>query len=135
MFKLLLPAFIAMTVCLGSDTANDSRLIGPLAQAGIRLDDEVALIRVLQGASENPRLATCAAYALGKLPASANSITELNLIAAVSDDATLVNYAIRSLIHFGDRKWVDVALQRLPNTREQFNPLLSKLADLRRHAC
>jgi len=118
MLRSLVLTLIAATICLGSDTPNDSRLTSPLIRAGVRLDDEPGLIRVLQSASEDPRLATCAAYALGKLSSSANAISELNLVAAVSKDEILANYAIRSLIRMGDKKWIGPGVARLPNTHD-----------------
>ncbi len=123
MFKLLLPAFIAATTCLAFDNSTEYRLTGPLVEAGVRLDDEVALIRLLQGASENLGMAIRAAYALGKLPPSANSTTELNLVVAASKEEVFVNYAIRSLLRLGDRKWVEVALERFPDTKDHVQQL------------
>jgi hypothetical protein len=95
---------------------SEWRLTAPLVRAGIALDDEAALIGVLQR-KDDPRLATGAAYVLGKLPRTDTSVRELT-VAASSEDEILMNYAIRSLLQLGDTNWVDAARARFPTVKD-----------------
>jgi hypothetical protein len=97
------------------------RVTAPLAQAGIALDDEAALIRALQR-SDNPRLASSAAYALGRLPRTELSVRELT-VATLAEDEILMNYSIRALLRLGDTQWVNIAKGRLRNIKNSVQRL------------
>jgi hypothetical protein len=101
------------------DSEWDINLLAPLAVAGVKVDDEAALISALHRA-DVPGIAVAAAYALGKLPRSEAIVSELNA-AALSKDEFLMTYSIRSLLKFGDRQWVDSAAVRFPGLKR---PLL-----------
>ncbi len=118
MRKIVVMVAIVSSLCWATDIDDSEfRLTGPLVRAGIRLDDEAALIRTLQSPDE-PRLAWCAAYALGKLPKSETIIRELN-VAAQAKDELLMIFAVRSLLKLDDRQWVGAAAARLPNVKKE----------------
>lgn len=118
MRMLLLGLSLVVFACW-SHAASDAseRITLRLKQSGVDLRDEAALIRTLR-TTDNPRLATAAAYALGQLPKSEAIIRELNFT-VLADDELLMNYAIRALLNFGDRQWVPAALARLPNVQHR----------------
>ncbi len=114
----LLGLSLAVALCWPQTQIDDAeeRMLGPLKRAGVDLDDEAALIRALHRTGDLG-MPCSAAYALGKLPKTPAVLSELNA-AALSEDEILMNYAIRSLLKHGDREWVDGAVARLPNVRE-----------------
>jgi hypothetical protein len=126
MRKILVVVVLVSSLCGAADIDDSEfRLTGPLVRAGIKLDDEAALIRTLQ-APNDPRLACCAAYALGKLARNETIVRELNA-AAQAKDEILMGFAIRSLLKHGDRQWVGAASARLPNVKNDIVRL--RLAD------
>ena len=78
-------------------------------------------MRALQR-NDNPRLATSAAYVLGKLPRTDMAVRELT-VAASSEDEILMNFAIRSLLRLRDGQWVNAASARLRNVGDSVQRL------------
>jgi hypothetical protein len=87
-----------------------------LAQAGVAVSDEAALIRTLR--HEKPWLAAYASHFLGKLPKIDPAIRELNA-ATLSNHEFLARHAMESLMGWGDKQWVSAARSRLPDFKDK----------------
>ena len=88
-----------------------------LAEAGVAVNDETALIKTLRQ-REKPWLADYAAHFLGKLPKSGLAIRELNVAALSEHEFTSLD-AMESLMGWGDRQWVSAARSRLPRYKDR----------------
>lgn len=96
-------------------TENDERILAPLRNAGINLDDKT-LIGVLN--HTNKFLATRAALVLGSRGENTEIVSALANAASDSDE-TLAFTAIRSLHALKDNSWCPLALKRLHHIKNR----------------
>jgi hypothetical protein len=94
----------------GQPREGDERLVAPLVNAGISLDQE-SLIQALQ--NDKSIVASRAALALSRFPKHQKIVEALNL-ASQDKREFVATSAIRSLMAFNENNWVPNAISRLP---------------------
>lgn len=116
----MISVLILLGVATAAQTLDDDPWVREkleLAQAGVAVNDQAALLKTLRQ-REKPWLAAYAAHFLGKLPKSDLAIPELNAAALAEHEFLSLN-AMESLMGWGDRQWVTAARSRLPRYKDE----------------